>query len=120
MLEGYVQPRLRVFAGPNGSGKSTVIDYIRSYRANNKPVDFGYYINADDIATALKIEKKFSFRQFDFQADRDEFVSISKQSGLLNGVFSLDRLIKSFSLKDNFIHCLNEKDAEHLAQIIAD
>jgi len=49
-----LQLKLRVFAGPNGSGKSTVINFIRSYKVNDKHVEFGYYINADDIAKALK------------------------------------------------------------------
>jgi predicted ABC-type ATPase len=81
------QPRLRVFAGPNGSGKSTVIEYIRKYKANNKLVDFGYYINADDIATELKKKKGFSFKQFDFQVEATEFNQIVSDSGLLNACY---------------------------------
>ena len=36
---------LTVVAGPNGSGKSTLIRYLQHQR-----IDFGTYINADDIA----------------------------------------------------------------------
>lgn len=46
--------RLRVFAGPNGSGKTTVINSIRNLIVNDQPIDFGHYINADDIAVQLK------------------------------------------------------------------
>lgn len=38
-------PFLTVVAGPNGSGKSTLINHLIK-----KGVDFGRYINADDIA----------------------------------------------------------------------
>lgn len=49
--------RLRVFAGPNGSGKSTIINSIKEYRIDNRPIDFGYYINADDNINADDIAK---------------------------------------------------------------
>lgn len=39
------RPVLTVIAGPNGSGKSTLIEYLM-----RQGVDFGTYINADDIA----------------------------------------------------------------------
>ena len=55
------QLRLRVFAGPNGSGKSTVVRSIREAKVDGKPIDFGIYINADDIALALKTDL-FSFK----------------------------------------------------------
>lgn len=44
------RPLLTVIAGPNGSGKSTLIDYLR--KSN---IDFGEYINADEIAKSLKL-----------------------------------------------------------------
>ena len=46
------QLRLRVFAGPNGSGKSTVIQYVRDYDTGTGPIDFGYYINADECKSS--------------------------------------------------------------------
>jgi predicted ABC-type ATPase len=47
--------RLRIFAGPNGSGKSTIIHSIRQFKkSNGTPIDFGVYINADDIAAQLR------------------------------------------------------------------
>lgn len=39
------RPVLTVIAGPNGSGKSTLIEHLM-----RQGVDFGTYINADDIA----------------------------------------------------------------------
>lgn len=44
-------PVLTVIAGPNGSGKSTLIEYLM-----RQGVDFGTYINADDIAREQKLD----------------------------------------------------------------
>jgi predicted ABC-type ATPase len=41
-------PFLLVVAGPNGSGKTTLTDYLR-----RSGIDFGVYINPDDIAPTL-------------------------------------------------------------------
>jgi len=54
---------MRVFAGPNGSGKSTIIRAVRSYKVKGIPVDFGIYVNADDIARGLR-KGKFSLRRY--------------------------------------------------------
>jgi len=43
-----LQKRLRIFAGPNGSGKSTIVNIVKE-----QAVDFGVYVNADDIKTEL-------------------------------------------------------------------
>lgn len=43
------RPYLVMIAGPNGSGKTTLTDWLRQQR-----VDFGEYINADDIASRLR------------------------------------------------------------------
>jgi len=56
--------RLRVFAGPNGSGKSTMIHALREVRVDNRPIDFGIYVNADDIAAALR-ENSFDFPAYE-------------------------------------------------------
>lgn len=55
--------RLRVFAGPNCSGKSTIIKSVRNTDINRHPIDFGYYINADDITQLLRKEN-FSFLHY--------------------------------------------------------
>ncbi len=49
--------RLRIFAGPNGSGKSTILKSI----LNNKNIDLGVYVNADDIEALLHKNKKLNF-----------------------------------------------------------
>ncbi|WP_086933353.1 zeta toxin family protein [Agarilytica rhodophyticola] len=42
------RPRLILIAGPNGSGKSTLTRMMKS-----QGMDFGIYVNPDDIAETL-------------------------------------------------------------------
>jgi predicted ABC-type ATPase len=61
-------PFLLVFAGPNGSGKSTLTDYLIE-----AGIDFGEYINPDQIATTLDLAEPMRSKQAqtiaDFQRD---------------------------------------------------
>jgi predicted ABC-type ATPase len=82
--------RLRVFAGPNGSGKSTIIQAVREYRVKSIPVDFGIYVNADDIATCL-LTKTFSFSNYSVRVTDEEFFLIIVESGLINKNFTLQQ-----------------------------
>ena len=113
------QLRLRIFAGPNGSGKSTVIENIRRYKTDGKGIDFGYYINADEIAAALR-KDGFSFSPFDITIKPKEFYSIAKNSGLINNTFP-ERLFKgSLSLRSNLLKIKAAFACERVAQIAAD
>ena len=62
-------PFLLVFAGPNGSGKSTLTNYLIA-----AGIDFGEYINPDEIAAKLDMPEPQRSRQAqtiaDFQRDR--------------------------------------------------
>ncbi len=111
--------RLRVFAGPNGSGKSTVIQYVRDQKVNGRPIDFGIYINADDIARSLR-EGEFSFDNYEIQVSANEFVEIVLESGLIGREFDETAFKKSYTLKDNNLKLRDKKVDERLAQIIAD
>ena len=110
---------MRVFAGPNGSGKSTVIEKVRAYTKGNKPIDFGYYINADEIARALR-QGDFSFNQFDFTVSAEEFCNMALASGLIGATFPEEEFRQSFYITGNAISLQNETRTEQLAQIIAD
>lgn len=57
--------RLRIIGGPNGSGKTSLTNYLRSL----PELDFGYYVNADDIQAELVKNGKLSFRQFDVESN---------------------------------------------------
>jgi predicted ABC-type ATPase len=45
-----IAPRLLIIAGPNGSGKTTLTNRLREFG-----LDFGEYINADEIALRLPV-----------------------------------------------------------------
>ncbi|MFN4247544.1 MAG: hypothetical protein ACK4EY_07460 [Flavipsychrobacter sp.] len=111
--------RMRVFAGPNGSGKSTVIKYLKALRVNNQPIDFGIYINADDIAVCLT-DDTFSFKDYNIEVTRQQFTDIALASGLVGDDFNEEVFGASFRFRANRIHLLHADAKERLAQIIAD
>jgi predicted ABC-type ATPase len=113
--------RLRVFAGPNGSGKSTVIKKISTHTIGNKPIDFGTYINADDIAKAL-LTCSFNFSDYGLpKIDRADLISTALRSGLINAEFSEVDFRKSFTITHSNALRLNTPSFnERLAQILAD
>jgi predicted ABC-type ATPase len=112
--------RLRVFAGPNGSGKSTIVNAIRQYRIKGRALDFGVYVNADDIAKALE-NNTFSLEEYELaQLSRKEFMAISLHSGLIRGAFTEAEFKTSFSLNtDGVFKLKKEQWCEHLAQVMA-
>jgi len=117
-----VRKRLRVFAGPNGSGKSTIINSIRNTKIAGWPIDFGVYINADDIARLLR-SNKFSFKAYKLnQVSREEFVQTALSSGLVGNSFSETAFRASFSISDKHKVILRKSKQydEEIAQIIAD
>lgn len=113
------QLRLRIFAGPNGFGKSTVINSIRSIRVEGRPIDFGYYINADDIAQQL-LKGTFTFQQFRIKVFNKEFEGIALASGLIGEGYSVNEFKSSYAFLGNKIRLKNKKSNERLAQVIAD
>lgn len=119
MIKGSSNKRLRVFAGPNGSGKSTVIQYVQNYKVNGRSIDFGYYINADDIAKQLRTGT-FDFTEFNIGTDSKGFLQIAMESGLINKDFPANKFRKSFTLHDNRLRLKDKSADERLAQIIAD
>lgn len=112
------QLRLRVFAGPNGSGKSTVIKAVRDFQSGGKPIDFGYYINADDIAVLLA-NNKFSFSSFGVKTDKATLETFAIQSGLLNKNFDEKTFQKSFSIQGQKLKVIDNQHNERLAQLLA-
>lgn len=112
------QLRLRVFAGPNGSGKSTIIREVKNTKINGHPVDFGYYINADDITQAL-LSSKFSFSSFGIKLNITKFTEFATSSGLLDEMFTLTQFKKSFHINGNSVQLRSTKSADKIGQIIA-
>jgi len=112
------QLRLRVFAGPNGSGKSTVVKSIREAKVDGKPIDFGIYINADDIALALKTDS-FSFKAYEVETTKEAILTFAQQSGLLSDKFTLENLEAGFVLTGDNLKMVLPTIVDRLAQIIA-
>ncbi len=111
--------RLRIFAGPNGSGKSTIIKVVREYKIKNKLVDFGIYVNADDIAELLR-SNKFSFAKYQLKIDKDDFRKETLASGLINESFSDKEFFTSYTINRSKLLLKKRENDERIAQIIAD
>ncbi len=111
---------MRVFAGPNGSGKTTIVNSIRTYKVNGVPVDFGIYINADDIYQELLEKGCIKFTAYETNTTKQEFIETALSSGLINDNFPRSVFLRSFSLADDVISLKTRKHGERLAQVIAD
>jgi predicted ABC-type ATPase len=110
---------MRVFAGPNGSGKSTVIKSVREYRTESGKIDFGFYINADDLAKDLK-NGRFRFSKFKINTNRKEFIDVATKSGLLGKGFSRGTFITAFTFHADRLVIRKVNHTERIAQILAD
>lgn len=119
--------RLRVFAGPNGSGKSSIIKNILNTEVQKgMKLDFGIYINADDIAKELS-KRKLSFSKYQINFIESEFYKIVNESGLISADFTKERFEEciiiekgKLSIKKNILAKIDDKPIERIAQIIAD
>jgi predicted ABC-type ATPase len=109
---------MRVFAGPNGSGKSTIIKSVREYSFGEKKLDFGIYINADDIASDLR-KGKFSFAQYKILATEIEFKEIAFDSGLINENYPKEVFNQDFNIEGQRLVLVEKGADERLAQVIA-
>jgi predicted ABC-type ATPase len=111
--------RLRVFAGPNGSGKSTIISAVRNHKVKGIPVDFGIYVNADDIAQSLR-KGTFTFSPYLVKVSSERFIETALASGLTGKRFPEKLFLKSFDWNKSSLKCTSPDYADHLSQIIAD
>lgn len=111
--------RLRVFAGPNGSGKSTIISSVRQYKVGSRPVDFGTYVNADDILVKLN-SNSFSFKPYGIKTSETDFTSLALASGLVGKGFSPSKFAASYKITGYTLKLLLPENGEAIAQILAD
>lgn len=115
--------RLRIFAGPNGSGKSSIINKILNTEVRQGVnLDFGIYINADDITQELR-KKGCNISNYSIKFDSDEFIEIVEQSGLINDDFPIELFNSNIIFSKNKITIKKSSESfiyEKTAQIIAD
>ena len=109
--------RMRVFAGPNGSGKTTIIEEVRKARVNGRPVDFGVYINADDIAQALG--RGYDLTPFGLDLDGASFLAFAERSGLLDGHLALAALAKGMVWMPGTVRASASLPKDRVAQLVA-
>lgn len=113
---------MRVFAGPNGSGKSTIINAVRKAKVNGQLVDFGIYINADDIAGDLR-QHKFDFDVYSISATAAEFRAESIKSGLIKDDFTEAQFSSCYSINGSKLNLKVNTTIvnadERIAQLVA-
>lgn len=86
--------RLRIIAGPNGSGKTTLTkDLHKNYNIN-----FGYYINADDIEKILKEDGEFRFNTLHLKITEPVFNDFFKNHVLHNKCIDVEYIVKRNTL----------------------
>lgn len=108
---------MRVFAGPNGSGKTTIIEQVRKTRVNGRPIDFGAYINADDIAKGLN--KGYDLMPFGLELGADRFLAFARGCGLLDKELTVDRLTHGVRWTSKHVRSEPTLPKDRVAQLIA-
>ena len=108
--------RLRVFAGPNGSGKTTIIDAVRKARVNGRTIDFGLYINADDLASGLG--KGVDVSPIGPGLTLRSFLAFAERSGLLDDGLSLDELERGLIWQEDRVRA-RKAARDRVAQLLA-
>lgn len=110
--------RLRILAGPNGSGKTSVYEELK----NSKYVQFGIFVNADEIEKKLANDKTLSFDEYQIDVDGGDFINSYKKF-LENKLSSIG--IDDFSIQSNALFISSNKNvdsyfASHLASYVRD
>ena len=90
-------PFLLVIAGPNGSGKSTLTDYLIE-----AGVDFGEYINPDQIAADLSIAEPARSKR------AQEIADFHRNRCLMNGISLSFETVMSHPSKIEFMIRAND------------
>jgi predicted ABC-type ATPase len=108
-----VKKRMRVFAGPNGSGKTTIITSLKS------KINFGVYINADDIESLLTQHKEFSFGQYHLNIEEPALQDFFKTSLFAPVKRKEPELWKNLEVSNNILYVKTSIDS-YLAADIAE
>lgn len=93
--------KVRVFAGPNGSGKSTLITVL----SQNRKLNMGFTINADDIEKQLNKKKQYSFSK-ELTLNTPQ-LQHSLVTSTLNKKYDLKTISTKLIIEKNSIKALN-------------
>lgn len=108
--------RIRIFAGPNGSGKSTIFKRLEE----QGKINFGVFVNADEIKSKLTNEGLFDFSKYGITIIFQSFCDLYRQSSF----FKLSRGEKILPLLkfDNNVLKIEDKSLvdSYFAAFIAD
>jgi predicted ABC-type ATPase len=91
------QKRMRVFAGPNGSGKTTIISKLKT------EINFGTYVNADDIEKALNINGFISLSDYNINITTSDIQAFFRQSDFAPKKTNIENLWQYFSVENDMI-----------------
>jgi predicted ABC-type ATPase len=105
---------MRMIAGPNGSGKSTLIELLR------KSVEFGVYVNADDIEANLVKKPLLHFEDYSIKTNQKAFLNFLKKKSTLGSQDYKSLISKSVNLERNMLVVPKEMIDSYLASIISD
>jgi predicted ABC-type ATPase len=104
--------KVRVILGPNGSGKST----LKKLLSEKHGLDFGFFINADDIQRELSQKHKIKNTLNLTQTETIHFL----RQHTLNTVFSLTPLSKKIKVTQNSIAITKQGIGSYEAAALAD
>ncbi len=108
-----------MFAGPNGSGKSTIINGVRQTIVDGRVLDFGVYVNADEIAVRLA-SGDFSFRPYRLgDVTIAQLEQFGRESGLFRGGFNEAALNDAIGLNNNAVAMHQPEWKEVVAQLFS-
>ncbi len=111
--------RFRVFAGPNGSGKSTIIKGLRNFLVDDRPIDFGVYVNADDIAVYL-VKNTFNFTAYELaNITMAHLAAYAAVSGLFRNGFNEEALNAAVTINGEKVVLLERDKVELVAQLLS-
>lgn len=106
-----------MFAGPNGSGKTTIIDAVRKARVNGRSIDFGLYINADELARSLG--EGVDVTSFGPELTFPSFLAFAERSGLLVDGLSRADLERRLIWKEGTVRAGKGIARDRAAQLLA-
>jgi predicted ABC-type ATPase len=107
--------RMRVFAGPNGSGKTTIFKGL----LQEKKINLGVYVNADDIEQELSNSTRLHFDKYHLIISNNDLKEFFKASYFSPVKRAEPDLWKKLMVKDNTLRVETKIDS-YLAADLAE